>query len=208
VTLVGPPPDAASPPQTRVERKRNRKVQAILRATAEVLADSGYHALSMEKVGDLLDLSKTSLYHYFPSKDTLVEAAIAHVADRSIERLTACTEQALSPGQRLRGLIEEQLRILLVDYPEVTQLFGEHRDGPEAPRAQIRRMRERHDRVFRKVIDEGVAAGEFQPHSADVALHCLHGALNYASVWCRNKRNREQNIAAITDTVMMLFERR
>jgi TetR/AcrR family transcriptional regulator of autoinduction and epiphytic fitness len=200
------PNEEQNPPaQSRVQRKRNRRIQEILRAAAQVLADTGYHALSMEKVADVLDLSKASLYHYFPSKDALVDAAISEIADETIERLSQQANAGHSSTERLGLLIADQLRILLFDYPEVAQLFAEHSDWPEVHRAQAKSMRLRHDRLFRTVVEEGIAAGEFRPPSPDTALHCLHGALNYAAVWARNKRDREQQITEITDTVMLMF---
>jgi AcrR family transcriptional regulator len=198
---VPPEPGAVS----RTIRKRNRRIAEILRAAAQVLAESGYHALSMERVAAVLDLSKTSLYHYFPSKDALVEAAIDEIADEAIERLTRIAESAQQPQDRLRLLVAEQLRIVVSDYPEVTQIFAEHADWPQAHQAQVKRLRMRHNRVFRAVIEEGIAARELDPPSNDVALYCLHGALNYASIWCRTEKNRKLRSDEIVETVMLMF---
>ena len=43
--------------------------------TGEV-GEGGYDAVSLDDVADRLDVTKGSLYHYFPSKEELVAAAI------------------------------------------------------------------------------------------------------------------------------------
>lgn len=197
--------DASAPAIGRVARKHQRQVDAILAATAQVLATSGYHAVSMERIGDVLDLSKASLYHYFPSKEALVHAAISRVAGQAIDRLEAVAATPASPDHRLRQLIQEQLRILLFHYPEVTRVFAEHQDWPDIHRTEVRVLRERHNEIFMKVIEDGIADGSLSPLSSDVALHCLHGALNYATVWCRNKKKAQHQILEITDAVMQMF---
>jgi AcrR family transcriptional regulator len=193
-------------PRSRASRRRTRRVEEMLRVTAEVLTKVGYHALSLEKVADELDLSPAALYHYFPSKDALVAAAIRYVGDRGLTRLTAVSEQGRTATERLRLLIADQLRILSYDYPEARCLFLESSSwAPPETAALIKVMRQRHNDLFRDIIDEAVRSGEMSPRSIDVSLHCLHGALNYSSIWYLDRTDRDEKIAEITDTVMLLF---
>ena len=46
----------------------------ILDAAARLMADNGYARTSMRDIAAQLDMSAASLYHYFPSKDQLVDA--------------------------------------------------------------------------------------------------------------------------------------
>jgi AcrR family transcriptional regulator len=194
---------------TRVQRRRTRRVAAILTTTARALAETGYHNFNLEKVADELDLSKSSLYHYFPSKDELIAAAIEQIADQLNERLQGVADTADGrPSERLLLLIKDQLNILLRDYPEAAQLFVQPQDWPASYHDQLKKMRQQHDRIFRKVVEEGIAAGEFAPRSINVALHCLHGAINYATVWYRGEHSAaatDRTIDEIAQTVMLLF---
>ncbi len=64
-------------------------------------------------------------------------------------------------------------------------------------RARIKELRRRHDQVFRSVIEEGVASGEFTVTSVDTALRCMHAAMSQAPVWCAGLQG--QRLAAAVD---------
>jgi TetR/AcrR family transcriptional regulator, regulator of autoinduction and epiphytic fitness len=191
--------------ESRLTRRRSQRIEAILVATAKALADGGYYALNLEKIADALNLSKTALYHYFPSRDLLVDAAIRQVADDVNRRLRSVAATGTSPTERLRLVITDQLWILLRDYPEVMQLFAQPHELPEIHRACIKEMRYRHDKIFREIIKAGLKSGEFSVLSIDVSLHCLHGSLNYAGIWCRSQQDPEERIKEVTETVMLMF---
>ena len=93
-------PSDESPPLGRVARKRQRRTEEILRVAAEVLAEKGYYNTSLEEIADRLDLAKASLYHYFDSKEALLAACLATVAEEAISRLTAI---ASDPGTARSG---------------------------------------------------------------------------------------------------------
>ena len=84
--------------------------------------------------------------------------------------------------------MREQLIVAVRDHPAGLGLFLVPDDWPEAQRAVIKELRRRHDRLFRDVVEEGVAAGEFVVVDVDTTLHCLHAAMTQASVWYRGLR--------------------
>ena len=173
--------------ESRVERKRRQKTREIVTAAAQVLNRVGYHAMSLDEVAERVDLTKATLYHYFGGKDELVAACLSLVADEVNERLErlADTTATLSAKERMRTLLADQLTILLIDYPEAGRLFIQPFDwSPEHARL-VRRLRQRHDAIFRGVLQSGVASGEFSSADPNIALHCIYGAINYTPVWAR-----------------------
>ena len=65
--------------------------------------------------------------------------------------------------ERLRGLIIEQLRIITVEYPELSRLFLAHLEWPAAVRGPHRGLAHPPRRRLQVVIDEGVKTGELAP---------------------------------------------
>jgi AcrR family transcriptional regulator len=67
-------------------RSRARRHDQILATALTVVAEEGFDALTMARLGEELDLSAGALYRYFASKDALVVAlqtrAIALIAER------------------------------------------------------------------------------------------------------------------------------
>lgn len=203
------PPSGAFTP--RVERKRNRRVQEILRATAVLVGERGHAAVSLDDVAEALDVTKGSIYYYFPSKDELISACIESIGTEVNQRLAAVADDAVgSVIERLRALIREQLLIVLRDRPESVQLFLLPVEWPEPQRSLARRMREEHNLVFKRLIQEGVRGSELRVTTIDMTLHCLHGALNYVPVWCRPARGKELDrvIGEVTETVLALVGHR
>jgi AcrR family transcriptional regulator len=196
------------PPQLgRVARKRQRRINEILRVAAQVLSEKGYYNTSLEEIADRLDLAKASLYHYFDSKESLLTACLGTVAEESISRLTAIASGAGSAPERLRGLIIEQLRIITIEYPELARLFLAHLEWPATVRERISDWHTRHDAIIKGVIEEGVKSGEFGDIDISVVRHNLTGALNFVPFWfhAEGRFSDRDAFEAVADSVLLMF---
>jgi AcrR family transcriptional regulator len=196
---------------SRVARKRGRRMQEIIAVAAELFGERGYDAVSLDDVAERLDVTKGSLYHYFPGKEALGSAAIETLGTAWTDRLTELVERVGgSPADRLRALVREQLIVAVRDHPAALGLFLVPDDWPEAQRTAIKELRRRHDRLFRDVVEEGVAAGEFVVVDVDTTLHCLHAAMTQASVWYRGLRGAalDRAVDGLVATLMMLVGER
>ncbi|GAA4869016.1 TetR/AcrR family transcriptional regulator [Actinomycetospora straminea] len=200
-----PVEDAA--PVGRVQRKRGRRVQEILSTAAELFGERGYDAVSLDDVAERLDVTKGSLYYYFPGKDELAVAAIETLgADWTgrLERLAATAEGP--PHERLRALIREHVAIAVGEYPAALRLFLVPSTWPDDPRERIKELRRRHDQVFRGVLEEGLASGEFAVTGLETTLQCMHAAMAQAPLWCGGLESdaRERALDELADTLVKL----
>jgi AcrR family transcriptional regulator len=194
-------------PIGRVARKRQRRVNEILRVAAQVLSEKGYYNTSLEEIAERLDLAKASLYHYFDSKEALLTAALGSEAEEAIRRLTAIAREPGPAPDRLRRLIIEQLQIITVEYPELSRLFLAHLEWPSEVRERIADWHARHDTIFRAVIAEGVKAGELADIDESVVRHNLTGALNFVPFWF-NPEGRlpdQEAFDRVADSVLLMF---
>jgi AcrR family transcriptional regulator len=189
----------------RVARRRSRKVQDILTATADVLAQRGYHQTNLDEIAERLDLTKASLYHYFPSKDELVTACLEWVGQLVNDRLMeAAQNREGTASERLTALIRVQLDSIVREHPQMARLFLQPLDWPESYRERSKELRKQHDEAFRTVIREGIASGEFVVEDEATAVHCLHGAMNYVPVWFRAKRKKDYETMYATTAASLL----
>jgi AcrR family transcriptional regulator len=194
-------------PMSRIQRKREERVDLILRNASQVLAEHGYHNTSLEMIAERLDLTKASLYHYYGSKDELVQACLTRVARLTIDQMATIVSEPGSPTERLRRLIVEQLKISARYEPEMSRLFVQQFDWPESMSEIVRGYRAEHTGLFERALNAGVDSGEFAAEDSDIALHCMFGALNLFPVWFRpsSKSRDNQVIEATADQVMKLF---
>lgn len=88
----------------RRERRRAQLREEILEATRVVLKRDGV-AFKLEAVAQELELTKAALYHYFPSKDALIFAAVhAELLDEA-RAIAEAVERAETGAEALRALI-------------------------------------------------------------------------------------------------------
>ncbi len=182
-----------SPPRSsRVVRRRNRKVADIVATAAEVLAERGYHDTSLDEIAERLDIGKATLYHYFPSKESLVMACMEAVGTEVIQQLsTLASDRPGTARDRLAALIQVQLDLVVHKYPQIAALFRQPLDWPPAYRERIRELQRDHYAIFRSVVREGIESGEFIVGNEAVTMHNLFGAMNYVPVWFRPKRKKD-----------------
>jgi AcrR family transcriptional regulator len=92
----------AEPAYRRMQNEERRAL--LLERATELFGEHGYDALSMAQIAREAKISKALLYHYFPSKSRLFEAALAAGA----AELRARTEidPTLPPAERLSATLD------------------------------------------------------------------------------------------------------
>jgi AcrR family transcriptional regulator len=63
-------------PRARTEQRAHLSSERVLEAAVALAARDGIESLSMRKLADRLGAGAMSLYHYFPSKDELLDAMV------------------------------------------------------------------------------------------------------------------------------------
>lgn len=180
-------PATAARASSRVERRRDRRKAEIVRTATALLSEHGYQGMNLEDVAERTDIAKATLYHYFSGKDELVAAVIEGLTVEVNRRLEQELDRVRDRShlEQIRTLIREQVRILTDTAPEVAALFSWPTAWPESFQEIVKESRRRHDAIFRRVVEAGIAAGEFDCPNPDVALQCLHGVLNQSALWIR-----------------------
>ncbi len=101
-------------PRAKPQQDRSRlRLQALLDAAEEVIAESGMQGLAMREVARRTDLTIASVYHYFPSTAALIRALV----ERQLEKLRDVLETGLQtrfPADA-SGMSVEEVRELLVE---------------------------------------------------------------------------------------------
>jgi len=92
----------AGPAYTRLAPDDRRR--QLLERAVELFAEHGYDELSMAAFARAAGISKPLLYHYFPSKRDLFEAALAQAAEEHLARIR--TDPDLPPGEQLMASLD------------------------------------------------------------------------------------------------------
>lgn len=91
----------AEPAYRRMQNEERRAL--LLERATELFGEHGYDALSMSQIAREANISKALLYHYFPSKSRLFEAALA--AGAAELRARAEPDPSLPPAEQLSATL-------------------------------------------------------------------------------------------------------
>ncbi len=84
---------------------------AILQAAADLFARQGVTATTVRQIAEHVGMLSGSLYHYFPSKDAIVEEIISGFLDDLRTRYREVMAADLGPRERIQGLVTASLQI-------------------------------------------------------------------------------------------------
>lgn len=104
---------------TRIVKKPQERRSEIIQAARRLFQTQEYDKTSMQEIMDELKIAKGTIYHYFASKEALLEAVIEDIVrenSQTMQKLTIAPGNALEKMKRLveAGRIDK-------DYPHIMQ---------------------------------------------------------------------------------------
>jgi len=165
-------------------RRRDRQRDAILRAAARLFRERGFADTGMRDIAAAAELSAANLYHYFDGKHDL----LFYCQDRALDRMIAATitarRESASATERLRIVCTAHLQTLL-DEIEGATAHLQVDSLPPALRGEIVKKRDRYERAVRKLIADGIRAGELVDADPAIITRAMLGAMNWTVTWFR-----------------------
>jgi AcrR family transcriptional regulator len=157
----------------------NSKINLIIEAAQKRFGVFGAEKTSMREIANDLNLSKASLYYYFPDKESLYKAVVEKEQEEFIASISKRILTIEEPGQLLCEYAVARLsyyRTLL----NISRLRLEAYSGIKpALRDTIRNFKEKEKEIVIKIFEKGISAGKFSiedtDHTASLFLDLLKG---------------------------------
>lgn len=163
--------------------------EAILLAAAKVFHEKGYHRAKMEDIARVVDLTAGSLYHHFPQgKQEILLAVLNFGLDKISAEVQAVLDSPQTCSKKLRAAVRLHVTGITDNVSIGAAMVFEIRtmlDIPEVREAYIMR-RDRFEKLFRQLIQEGITKGEFKPVDVKLFVRMILGAHNWVGVWYRS----------------------
>jgi len=174
----------AVPDGRRPRGRPGNDKETVLRRAIELFNRQGYDATSISDLAADLGVSKSALYHHFPSKEALLSAAL----DEALEGLSsavAAAADATRDGRaydRVQATVAAAVHILAAHLPAVTLLLRVRGNSPLEQSALERRRHidEQLARVVRQAADEGDLRDDVDP---EVISRLVFGMVNSLADW-------------------------
>jgi AcrR family transcriptional regulator len=197
-----PVPSGVRPPG----RPRDARCdEAIIEATLQSLATSGFTGLSMEAVASRAGVGKATVYRRWPTKEALVADALATLVETFDPVDTGSLRDDLVAWlntvrrrniQTLSGRIMPRLLAEKEKHPD---LFDTYRQQVITP------SRERVAAVLRRGVDSGELAADLD---IDLVTDMLVGSVAYRQYTSGNNEVSGRRIGQVVDTVLEGIRRR
>jgi AcrR family transcriptional regulator len=161
----------------------------ILDAAAKLLRRNGYASTSLRDIAAATGMKAGSLYYHFASKEELAETVMAEGIDlvrAAVKRTLAARPEDSDALEDIEAAIRAHLQALHEsgDYASANIRCFAH--VPEEMKQRLRKVRERYESDWRKLIAHARAAGRLDADIDDDALrYGLFGVMNWTLEWWR-----------------------
>jgi AcrR family transcriptional regulator len=162
----------------------------ILLAAANVFRRQGYHGAKMADIAAEVDLTAGSLYHHFPDGKQQI---LLEVLNQGLDKVTAevraiIEDDTLSPTEKLRGAVYAHVVALTRNVSVAAALVFETRTMLSYPstRDSYLERRDEFEKLYLRVVEEGITAGVFRKVDVRIFVKSLLGAHNWVGVWYRD----------------------
>ncbi|MDB5269165.1 MAG: hypothetical protein JWP58_2205 [Hymenobacter sp.] len=182
--------------------KKLNKRQIILDEAAKLFKLKGFGGTSMRDLAGEVGMEAASMYNHIKSKDEILEHLCFHVSNTYIAQLAEVEQMPGSNGDKLKELLRRHINLMLEDGAAVSVANNDWKYLTDSKLLQFKEARKQYEKGFAALIENGIAAGEFRPVNASVALFTILSAVRWVELWYRPGRGvtaqeLEEDIMAI-----------
>jgi TetR/AcrR family transcriptional regulator, cholesterol catabolism regulator len=168
----------------------DQKLEFILRTSARIFAEKGYHSTSMRDIARATEVSLAGLYYYCKSKEELLFLIQDNCFGRVHERLQERLRETTDAVAKLRLVIENHLSFFAANMAEMKVLSHEADSLAGEMHTHVTARKQQYTRLVRRILSEVQQA---QPRAREsmgtqkldltVATYALFGMMNWIYNW-------------------------
>lgn len=181
------------------------KREKLIEHAIEVFSARGYRATSMNDLADEVHLSKSTLYHYYRSKQDLLVAIYQRVMLENIAAAKRATQGNPSAANAIRKMLFDRVAYTCRNN-RILQIF--HQEEAELSKrlmSEVLASRRRYQAVMTDLLERGLAEGELKFDTTPmIVANALLGACNWSYKWYNPEgaRSPEELANEVVDLLM------
>jgi TetR/AcrR family transcriptional regulator, cholesterol catabolism regulator len=160
----------------------DEKLESILRTSALIFAEKGYHQASIRDIARATRVSLSGLYYYFESKEELLFLIQDHAFGTLVHDLEAQLEGIDDPVRKIRVLMANHLRYFIGNMAEMKVLSHEAGSLTGEFRQRVNSKKRRLSEIATDILREIRPDSEIDLR---VATFALFGMMNWLYNWYR-----------------------
>ena len=170
-------------------RHYDEKLQLILKASAKIFADKGFHHTSVRDIARATKMSLSGLYYYFTTKEELLYL----IQERCFVTLLQHWEETADPQSdvraRIRAFAENHLGFFLHNMPEMKVMAHEDESLTGEFQEKILVLKRRYVKVLADLLSELQKKDGAKAIDLRVATFALFGMMNWIYTWYQPRRD-------------------
>jgi TetR/AcrR family transcriptional regulator, cholesterol catabolism regulator len=170
-------------------RNYDEKLQRILKTSAKIFAEKGFHRTSVRDISRATKMSLAGLYYYFTTKEELLYL----IQERCFVTLLQRWEEAATPGMdvrtRIRLFAENHLSFFCHNMHEMKVMAHEDESLAGEFQVKILVLKRRYVKVIMDLIRELQDQEGGKGVDLRLATFCLFGMMNWIYTWYQPKRD-------------------
>ena len=168
--------------------------QEIITVASSLFNEKGYKTVSMRDIATAMDIKAASLYNHINGKQEILSEIILKVAEEFTTGMENVVGENSSAIEKVEKVIEMHIDIT-VNYSEaLAALNNDWMHLEKADLSAFVKMREDYEENFRKIIKQGIEAGEIKPNHPEVILFSILSTLRTLYLWYQKRGKLDVNI--------------
>lgn len=172
----------------------------LIEVARQLFANKGVENTTMNDIAAASEKGRRTIYTYFKNKREIYNAVVERQSERMVENLRNIASSTLEPVQKLEQYLNQRFQ-LVVDYAPRHDMVLRHIFDRD-----LRRMERVHklaaikeSEMFRKLLDEGIAKGAFDPVQAERLLK-VHPILFQGVDFCVMRDSTDTSGISVLDS--------
>ncbi|MHA6258398.1 TetR/AcrR family transcriptional regulator [Sporosarcina sp. CAU 1771] len=167
------------------ERRILKKKEQIIASAIELINEKGYAGATMEDIAAELLMTKGSLYYYFKNKNDLLYQCHIFIFTQGIKDLEENLNEGGTAEQILRRMIETHIDYVIGCKETNNVLISPREFYAEDQIEKVLKYRKLYSDPFDRVIEKGLATGEFNVQDPAFVRMMILGSMNWTYQWYR-----------------------
>jgi AcrR family transcriptional regulator len=150
----------------------------IYEVATRLFGDRSYPSTSMRDISEAVGILPGSLYAHISSKEALLREIVTSGIDKYLEAVGPIVKRDEPAAVRMRAAVRAHVCVA-AEHAELSQVaFHQWKFLSEPSRELVVARRAEYEGFFRRIVDDGVKAGDFRIKQPRIAVLGVLGLLN------------------------------
>jgi TetR/AcrR family transcriptional regulator, cholesterol catabolism regulator len=180
------------------------KRERTIGAAVDLFYEEGYDNATLDEVAERLGVTKPFIYANFGSKSELLAEICSRGVQAAQDAIDGVLAKRLSPSETMKVFALRYVAAILDKQKHIAVYTREEKNLDPADARRIGEMRRDFFGKMTKLLERGVASGEFDVDDAHIASFAIAGAVSWATFWYRSDGRLTQTEIAEVMTKLIL----